>query len=237
MRNPLGKILLLFLLIPALALFVWHGFPLEQPALAPALTGVTLVIDPGHGGADAGVTGTNGAPEDDINLAISKKLAEYCRRAGAEVILTRETEDALCEGKRSDLQARVEKAQAEEGDIFISLHCNSYVGDSSQHGAQVFYEKGNTEGEQLANILQNRLQQDLGNTERVALPHPSSYLLQHLSQPAVIVEMGFLTNAEEEALLQQEEYQWQIALSLYIGLWEYRNGTELTSENGATEEN
>lgn len=224
MNNRLGKTMLIILGLGVILFILWQEYPLKQPALAPAFTGVTLVIDPGHGGADAGVTGPGGTPEDDINLAISKKLAEYCRRAGAEVILTRETEASLQEGKRGDLQARADMAEAAEADLFLSLHCNSYIGDSHQHGAQIFYEKNQEESQRLAETLQNRVKTDLGNTERTALPHPDSYLLKHLSLPAVIVEMGFLTNPEEEELLRQEDYQWEIALSLYVGIWEYLTG-------------
>ena len=109
--------------------------------------------------------------------------------------------------------------EAVDADIFLSLHCNSYVSSPSQHGSQVFYQKGNEEGQLLAETLQDSLVAELANTERVALPHRESYLLQNIERPAVICEMGFLSNSEEEALLLSSEYHWQLAWALYRGLF------------------
>lgn len=191
-----------------------------RPVLAPALFGASLVIDPGHGGADPGMVGDD-SREAEINLAVAQALAEYCRSAGAAVTLTREGEEALAGGKREDMQARVELTAQAQADVFLSLHCNSYVSSPSQHGAQIFYRSGNDEAQLLAQIMQSSLQAELANTERTALTHPDSYLLKNIQGPAVIVEMGFLSNKEEEALLGTELYQWQMAWALYCGLVEY----------------
>lgn len=195
------------------------GLQMEH-ALAPAMFGVSIVIDAGHGGWDPGMVGSS-SEEKEINLAVAKALAEYCRAAGAAVSLTREGDTALADSKREDMEARVALCTAAEADIFISLHCNSYPADSSQHGAQVFYRQGNTAGETLAGILQNALQEELANTDRSALPHSASYLLEQLDIAAVICEMGFLSHAEEEALLVSSAYQWQLAWTLFCGLVDY----------------
>lgn len=195
----------------------------REPArsvLAPALFGVSIVIDAGHGGADPGMVGSF-ILEKDINLSMARILAEYCRSAGAAVTLTREGDAALAEAKRQDMEERVGLTQAAEADIFISLHCNSFVSDPAQQGAQVFYAAGNGEGERLAKVLQQSLAERLGNTDRSALPHADSYLLKNIDTAAVIVEMGFLSNAREEELLASAAYQWELGWALFRGLADY----------------
>jgi N-acetylmuramoyl-L-alanine amidase len=213
--------LVLLLMLAVLTTIRFWPVPEIVPALAPAMLGQVIVIDPGHGGIDPGMVGESGNNEATINLAVALKLAEYCRAAGAEVTLTRESESALATSKSEDMQARVELTRAAEADLFISLHCNSFTSGRSQHGAQVFYQRSNAQGQLLAETLQAELSRILGNTERVALPHPDSYLLRNLEQPTVICEMGFLSNAEEDALLNDSEYQWQMAWAVFSGINQY----------------
>ena len=190
------------------------------PALSPSLFGVSLVIDAGHGGADPGMVG-GAVLEKDVNLAVARCLSSYCRSAGAGVTVTREGDAALNGSKRADLEARAALAETARADLFVSLHCNSFVADPSQHGAQVFYEAGNEEGRRLAEALQRSLREQLGNTERAALPHPDSYLLKNIDCPAVIVEMGFLSNAAEEEQLASPGYQWELGWALFRGVSDY----------------
>ncbi len=194
-----------------------------QQALAPPLFGVSLVIDAGHGGADPGMVG-DAVLEKDVNLRMAQILSDYCRSAGADVTMTRESDASLSDSKRADLDERVALTQKAQADVFISLHCNSFVADPSQHGAQVFYAAGNEEGRRLAETLQRSLCQQLGNTERAALPHPDSYLLKNVDCPAVIVEMGFLSNAAEEAELASPDYQRELGWALFRGLGDYLAG-------------
>jgi N-acetylmuramoyl-L-alanine amidase len=188
--------------------------------------GQVIVIDPGHGGIDPGMVGEGGEVEAVINLAIALKLAEYCRAAGAEVTLTRESEAALANSKSEDMQARAKLAQTTEADLFISLHCNSFTSGRAEHGAQMFYQRDNSQGQLLAETLQSELMRILANTQRVALPHPDSYLLKNLDTAAIICEMGFLSNATEDALLNDNDYQWQVAWAIFSGLNQYLIGDE-----------
>lgn len=195
-----------------------------QQALAPSLFGVSLVVDAGHGGADPGMVG-GAVLEKDVNLAAARCFAEYCRAAGADVTMTRESDAALSDSKRADLEQRVAITEKAQADVFISLHCNSFVADPGQHGAQVFYAADNEEGRRLAETLQRALSEELGNTERTALPHADSYLLKNIDCPAVIVEMGFLSNTAEEEELASPDYQWELGWALFRGLSDYLAGT------------
>ncbi len=187
-------------------------------ALSPSLFGKSIVIDPGHGGWDPGMSGINGSREADINLEIALKLAEYCREAGATVTMTRESDMALGASKNEDMQQRVAICEKAAVDIFISIHANSYPG---QHGAQVFYESGNLEGKTLAEKVQANIVEQLQNTDRVALAHADAYLLHKITGAAVICETGFLSNSEEEALLSEGSYQWDMAWAIFTGMVAY----------------
>ncbi|MBO5488453.1 MAG: N-acetylmuramoyl-L-alanine amidase [Eubacterium sp.] len=183
----------------------------------------TIVIDAGHGGADPGKVGVNGTLEKDINLAIAKKLQKKMTECGYTVYMTRESDESLTkEGVKSrkmqDLIARVEKIEEWNPSLVISIHQNSYPKPEIK-GAQVFYHKECEEGKQLAGILQDMLTQGLdGTNKRVPKGDVSYYLLKEGKQPIVIVECGFLSNPEEEALLKQEEYQNKIVSSVAEGV-------------------
>ena len=88
---------------------------------------------------------------------------------------------------------------------------------------QVFYESGNEEGQALAESIQASIKEQLNNTERSAMAHADAYLLHQISGPAVICETGFLSHSEEEALLTDNEYQWDMAWAIFTGLVEYLN--------------
>jgi N-acetylmuramoyl-L-alanine amidase len=186
--------------------------------LAPSLFGKSVVIDPGHGGWDPGMNGKAGSREADINLEIALKLAEYCREAGAHVTMTRESDIALGASKKADMDQRVALSEAAVADIFISVHANSFPG---QRGAQVFYQKNNKEGKALADMIQQAIRDQLQNTDRVALAHADAYLLRNIEGAAVICETGFLSHSEEEALLQDSSYQWDMAWAIFNGIINY----------------
>ena len=124
----------------------------------------------------------------------------------------------LREKKRSDLKNRVRAVEAVEGGTLLSIHQNSYPG-SQYRGAQVFYAPTGGSRE-LAELLQTALREELQpDNDRQAKPIPESvYLMNHVSCPAVLVECGFLTNPEEEALLRDGGYQRQLAAVL-AGAW------------------
>ncbi len=202
-------------------------FALNQAAkqtvsvLSPLLLDKIIIIDAGHGGVDPGVIGVNGSLEKDITLSIAQNLAEILRNNGAQVMLSREQDMALGADKSQDLIARVDLVEQNKADIFISIHGNSFPQDSSSCGAQSFFSAQNEQGQILAETIQNALINKLANTNRQALAHNSAYILKHINIPATMIEVGFLSNSAEEALLNDEAYQWQISMAIYQGLSDY----------------
>ena len=201
---------------------------LMAPAVRPVSVtrAAPLILDAGHGGEDGGAVSVTGVPESRVNLEIVQKLRDTLALYGVDPVVLREEDvslhdpeaSTLREKKRSDLKNRVRAVEAVEGGALLSIHQNSYPG-SQYRGAQVFYAPTGGSRE-LAELLQPALREELQpDNDRQAKPIPESvYLMNHVSCPAVLVECGFLTNPEEEALLRDGGYQRQLAAVL-AGAW------------------
>ncbi len=193
----------------------------SREVISWAMAGKLIIIDPGHGGTDPGVVSPGGLLEKELNMTIARYLGELLRYSGAEIIFTREGDTPLAAGKREDLCARAQLALDNPAAAFISLHGNSFPLQPSQKGAQVFYSALNPAGRELAMAVQGCLSSPPMESRRKALPHSSSYLLKNIKIPAIIIEAGFFSNPEEEKLLQQPEYQWQLAYGIFMGIVDF----------------
>ena len=186
------------------------------------LSGVTVCVDPGHGGYDGGAYGASRRAEKEINLAVARQLASALEERGARVILTRDTDTALAdegpERKRRDLQARVDAAA--EADIFLSIHMNEYR-TAAESGPQVFYRQGQADSRLLAGFLQQSMNAALSPARPRSAHTGEYYLLEHLAIPAVLVECGFLSNPDEEQKLLTPDYQRRVAESIAEGVAEF----------------
>ncbi len=179
-----------------------------------------VVLDPGHGGIDAGKTGINGAEEKEINLKIALLMKKILEEEGITVVMTRESDDRLGDSQTEDLKERV-KIMNESGPVLVvSIHQNSFQG-SDVKGPQVFYYTDSAEGKAAAEILQAELNQIDSMYTREMKPNSSYYILKHAEVPVVIVECGFLSNAEEAAKLVSGEYQERVASAAAGGVVQY----------------
>lgn len=212
----------------------------ELMTLAPVLKDRVIVIDPGHGGVDPGAVGKKGTLEKDINLEVAKRLGYVLSQSGARVVLTREIDTDLSDPeikglrakKRQDLKRRVELAEKHQAEIYLSIHVNSFPSASSK-GPQTFYHKGQEESKAIAERIQAELQKHL-NTKRVAKGLDGIYINKKTEMPSVTVEIGFMSNAEEEEAMQEPDYQNKIAWSVFAGLVRYfaeNEPKETTSPN------
>lgn len=184
-----------------------------------------VVIDAGHGDADPGKVGVNNALEKDINLKIAEIVEEKLTEKGYEVVMTRDKDEMLADPgstnkKIQDMKARVELINEKAPALALSIHQNSYH-DGSIHGAQVFYYSHSDEGENAAKILQGALLEVDPENTRQAKANDSYYLLKRTEVPTIIVECGFLSNAEEAEKLVDEEYQQRLADAITQGIIEY----------------
>lgn len=192
----------------------------SEDVLSWQMIGKTIVVDAGHGGFDPGAIGISGVEEKDITLAISGKLADILRQSGAVVIETRTDDNALGNTKKEDMAKRLQTGQQSNADLFLMIHGNATT-DERYRGAQVFFNKDSEEGEKIAKTIQSEISRLLKNTERSHLALQGIYLMRHQKTPVIIIEVGFLSNAEEEKLLCDTAYQQQMAWAIYSGVVKY----------------
>jgi len=188
-----------------------------------------VVIDAGHGGRDPGASGESGITEEEINLKIALKLRRLIEQGGGTAIMIREDDSGLyTEGgngketrKSEDLRNRHTLINSCGADILISIHLNSFS-QSQYYGAQTFYMKGDEKSCKLAESIQNELIKvlDRGN-DRKAKATDSVYILKNNNMPGALIECGFLSNHEEERLLDDEHYQEKVAWSIFAGIVRY----------------
>ncbi|MCL6580250.1 MAG: N-acetylmuramoyl-L-alanine amidase [Firmicutes bacterium] len=206
------------------------------PPTAPAaliLQGFTVALDPGHGGYDPGAlaTGPDGGQlrECDINLDVCLALRDLLEKAGAVVVMTRTDDTGLLRPEdiprygsaaRAELSRRAEVATAGRPGVFVSVHCNTFP-SPTWRGAQTFYLVGSEESARLAEAIQSELVRVTGETDRLPNTREALFLLGAVSCPAVTVELGFLTNPQDLALLSDPDYRKLCALALFFGLCRY----------------
>ena len=189
-----------------------------------------IIIDAGHGGEDGGTQSTDGILEKDINLSISKKLDKILTRYGFETVMIRDEDEMIYdEGsstirskKSSDLHNRLEIMKAHPNSVFISIHQNHFS-QSRYSGAQVFYCKNQSGSDLLAECIQKSIVQSLQseNTRQIKECTSDVYIICNAVTTAVMVECGFLSNAEEAVELSDNTYQYEMALAISKGLVNY----------------
>ena len=189
----------------------------------------TVILDAGHGYPDEGAVGNSGITEAGINLKITFKVRKLLEEKGINVILTRENENGIynesCstikEMKKSDLKNRVKIGNESNADIFVSIHLNKI--DQKQYwGWQTFFQKGNQESIKLATNIQDGISSVIEkDNKRVPLKIENIYIMENVKIPSTIVECGFLSNPEEEGILNTDEYQDKIASGICAGILKY----------------
>lgn len=210
-----------------ISLFLKHPVKLsfgEKP-----LTGIRVLLDPGHGGTDTGALGPLGShyAEKAINLDIGLKLAEQLTLLGAEVDMTRRSDIYL------SLQERLAISRDLKPDLFISIHANSMndnVDISKIDGFCVFYRE--SFGEQLAKEMLQNATMNLGLSNK-GIQKRNFYVMRGTWTPSILFEAGFVPNPGDFEWLSNQEGQERFAREMAGGVVQYfeRNGSLAISEN------
>ena len=195
----------------------------------PVKRGKTIIIDAGHGGDDGGATSCTGVLESSINLEIALRLEDLMHLLGYNTVMIRRTDtsvytegDTIATKKISDLKERVRVVNETQNCILLSIHQNIFA-DSRYAGAQVFYNDVEA-AQTLAERLQNNFIATLNvGSHRNCKKSEGVYLMQHITQPGLLVECGFLSNPDEEAKLRTREYQQKISCVIAATLAECLN--------------
>ena len=174
---------------------------------------ISVAIDPGHGGRDPGAVGIGGLRETDIVLPIAKRVAELLEQQGVQAILTRTDEREI------DLEPRVQLANQSRTNLFVSIHANSIsLSRPDVNGAETYYYTD--AGRDLARIIQNNVIQTT-NMEDRGIHSARFYVLRNTRMPAALVEVGFVTGAEDARLLSNPNFRNQMAEGIARGILQY----------------
>lgn len=180
-------------------------------------TAPVVIIDAGHGGEDGGAVSVSGVRESRLNLEISLRLNDFLHFLGIETRMIRSADvsvytegETIAQKKVSDIHNRVNYVEQTPNALLVSIHQN-YFTQSQYRGAQVFY--ASTAGSSaLAEAMQQSLSQQADpRNHRECKAAKDIYLMEHISCPAILIECGFLSNPEEDLLLQEECYQKKLA--------------------------
>ena len=216
--------LVIGLALAARPLYASSALPIPSalPASEPGgqVPGYTIVVDPGHGGKDGGAIGARtGIPEAGLNLTVSQLVQAGLEAAGYQVILTRGDADALGPDKQSDMAARKAIMNQPGVDLVVSIHMNKFS-DPSVSGPMAFYMQGSQPGEALATQVIQALCTALDRPLRKANPG-DYFVIRESTPPSVLVECGFLSNAQDESLLQDPAHQQKLADGIVAGVRAY----------------
>jgi N-acetylmuramoyl-L-alanine amidase len=185
--------------------------PLDLPSIPNQQ--VVVVIDPGHGGRDPGAVGINGLQEKQVIFPISLRVAQLLEQQGVAVVLTRQDDRTL------DLQARVDIANRARGSVFVSIHANAIsLSRPDVNGIETYY--ASETGYRLAAALQASVLAATGMNDR-GVKQARFYVLRYTAMPAALVEVGFVTGAQDAPRLADPAWQETIAQAIARGILQY----------------
>lgn len=216
------RILLLYMLIP---MFInAHG-----------LRPLVWVLDAGHGGKDMGCEGIK-SQEKDINLEITKEVVKLLKKnkPGIRLILTREKDEFL------SLEERCNIANQANADLFVSIHVNYAIGKPLLKGTETYYSSlqgmtdavllsshtKNADKSELLAWLMQKSYNDAGRETSRGVKPERLYVLTHTMMPAVLTEVGFMSNLEEEVYMNTKKGRREIAQCIYNALIAYYTTTQ-----------
>jgi N-acetylmuramoyl-L-alanine amidase len=185
----------------------------------PGLKNKVIAIDPGHGGSDPGAIGMNKTQEKAITLAVAQNVKTLLEKAGAKVVMTRQDDrDVYGIGATAtqELNARASVANSKKADLFLSIHIDSFTSRDAGGTSTYYYQKTPYDA-LLAQTVQDNLQQATGLLNRGAKP-ANFYVIKHSIIPAILTELGFISNPAEEKLLTTPQFQQRVAEGLVQGI-------------------
>lgn len=188
----------------------------------PGLQDKLIVLDPGHGGSDSGAVGSNKTLEKNVTLAISQEVGKLLEQNGAKVQMTR-TEDRDVFGPDAtaaqELQARIDVANKEKANLFVSIHINAFSNPQA-NGTSTYYYPKTTGDIRLASFIQDGMAAQIGLLDRGEIP-ARFYVLRKAEMPAALAEVAFISNPNEERLLNDPKFIKKAALGIYNGIAKY----------------
>ena len=186
-----------------------------------------VCVDFGHGGYDVGAVGKNGTYEKNINMSVGFKVTNYLKSVGIDICYTRDSDVVSWKSNlKQDLGKRMQIANSYNPDIFVSIHCNSFSANSK--GFEIFTTPSQNNSDILATKIHSRVKstfpdlvyrQDIsdGDVDKEA----NFYVIKYAKCPSTLIEMLFISNPEEEKLLNNPDFQDKMAFAIAQGIGDY----------------
>ena len=184
------------------------------------------MIDPGHGGNDAGAIGPTGVMEKSVTLNVALELEKLLSAEGANVIMTRTTDKTVSHkgAEASDieeLQVRCDVANNANADIFISIHADSFTKPEAKGTTAYYYgQAADGNSQKLAESIRSALCEQIKTPSR-GTKACNFYVVRHCDMPATLIELAFISNPEEEKILNSEEGILKAAQGIFDGIEDY----------------
>lgn len=194
-------------------------FPNLRVIPAASLEGKVIVVDAGHGGADDGASGPR-FKEKDLALQMALALRDSLTLKGATVLMTREDD------RRVVLTERPAYSNQSSAHLFISIHCNSAVATNSARGSETYYRT--PQSQRLAQALHRRMVGVASGVDRGVRNNRDLCVCRETVAPSVLLEIGFIDNPQDEALMASPEFQLRLGQSLTLGVLDYF-GSDITA--------
>lgn len=185
----------------------------SEPNIEAIVREAVVVIDPGHGGEDIG-TYYKDLYEKDINLDISIRLGDLLKQEGISVVFTREGDT------NPGLRERADVANVLDAALFISIHNNQMPGSPNYGGTETLYcpagldEPLTFDGKRFASIVQGKLVEALETYDNGIISRPNLAVLRLTKMPAVIAEIGYMSNSSDREKLISPDFRQKAARAL-----------------------
>ena len=228
LRNNYGSRLMVLPIL--LVLFCVFAFKVKNNAVIhPAEKNITVIIDAGHGGVDAGAIGINGSTEKEISLRLASKIRELSKEYNVNIVLTRD-KDELSGGStdiRQSLEYRTALAARSGADLFLSIHVNADLKNSNANGFEFYISDKQTpfhsKSIAFGSILSGTIKKDYEVASELKQRSNGVYILKEATVPAVLIECGYITNDRDEAFIRDSKNQEKIARDILEGIVEYQS--------------
>jgi len=173
-----------------------------------------VIIDPGHGGSDAGAVGVGGLQEKDVVFSISQQVAQILQQNGVQAVMTR------LDDRTVELEPRVDMANRMNATLFVSIHANAAT-NAAASGIETFYYSS---GSRLAQYIQNSIMSSFSNLPNRGVKQARFYVLRNTSMPSILVETGFVSNNYDAYMLGDPAQRSRMAQAIAQGILQYLRG-------------
>lgn len=174
---------------------------------------IVVAIDPGHGGSDPGAVGRGGLKEVDVVLPIGLQVSSILQRQGVQVVMTRRDD------REVELEPRVQIAEQANANLFVSIHANAISMDRPEvNGLETYYYSD--AGARFGRVIHNTIVQTMGSQDR-GLRQARFYVIRNTSMPAILIEVGYVTGAQDAPNLSNSAWRTRMAEAIARGILQY----------------